>query len=217
MLTPIPRTEIFQTNQFVDNFIAEMQDSYAQYIDQSVPREGKMLAEYYDHLQAFNPSEEPIMGHCVLAYDAESKKDYVENLPLVLQGFYEALGITQLYLMDFNKTSLLDFPYENFKKQNEFKRLAKGNAKGMGYMLEVADLPKMMPLFFFSKRHDKPVIFFLTATGDVPLSIRMCDDGNLHLNYQEKFDEQIEAAAEAAGLDIGDIEICTVHRVHELK
>ena len=217
MLTPIPRTEIFQANQFVDNFIAEMQASYAQYIDKTVPREGKMLAEYYDHLEPISPIKEPIMGHCVLAYDAESKKDYVENLPLVLQQFYRELGITQLYLMDFNKTSLLDFPYENFKKQNEFKSLAKGNPKVMGYLLNVDDLHKILPLFFFSKRYDVPVIFFLTANGDVPLSTRMCDDGNLHLNYQEQYDEQVEGAAEAAGLEIGDLELCVAHRVHKLK
>ncbi len=217
MLTPIPRAEIFQANQFVDNFIADMQASYAQYIDKTVPREGKMLAEYYDHLEPLAPFDEPVAGHCVLAYDAESKKDYVEKLPLVLQQFYGVLGITQLYLMDFNKTSLLDFPYESFKKQNEFKRLAKGNAKGMGYVLEVADLPKIMPLFFFSKRYDTPVIFFLTAEGDVPLSIRMCDDGNLHLNFEEEYDEVIQEAAENAGFCIGDLELCTVHRVHELK
>jgi hypothetical protein len=194
-----------------------MQASYAQYIDKTVPREGKMLTEYYDHLEPLAPMDEPIMGHCVLAYPADLKKDYVEQMPLVLQRFYTELGITQLYLMDFNKTSLLDFPYESFKKQNEFKRLAKGNPKGMGYKLDVADLPKILPLFFFSKRYDVPVIFFLTATGEVPLSIRMCDDGNLHLNFQEEYDELVEKAAETAGFQMGDLELCAVHRVHELR
>lgn len=217
MLTPITRTKIFQTSQFVDNFIAEVQASYAQYIDVKVPSEKRMLEKYYDHLKPFAPINEPITGHCVLAYPAETKREYLEHLPLAMQRFYAELGIDSLYLMDFNNTPLLHFPFQNFKKHNQFKRLVKGKSDNMGYRLHVANLHKILPLFFFSNRYDVPVIFLLTATGNVPLSIRMCDDGNLHLNFQEKYMGQIAAAANAAELCMGDLEICTVHRLHQLK
>ncbi len=217
LLTPINRTEIFQASQFVDNFIAEVQASYAQYIDVKVPSEKRMLEKYYDHLEPLAAIEQSITGHCVLAYPANDKKDYIAHLPIAMQRFYAALGITSLYLMDFNNTPLYQFPFENFKKHNKFKHLAKGKANGVGYQIAVQHLHQVLPLFFFSRKYDVPVIFLLTAIGTVPLSIRMCDDGNLHLNFQEMYRRQVEDAASAAELCIGDLEICTVHRLHELR
>jgi hypothetical protein len=216
MFKPITRPEIFNASVFAENLIAIFQESYASNIDTTVKWEADMLKKYYDHLKPFQPIDPPIDGHCVLAYDAANKKDYIENFPLVLQEFLRALDITGLYLMNFNKTNLFHFGFENFKKRNLFKLFGGKKTDNLGYIVKVDDLHKSFPLFFFSGVYDVPVIFIITASGKVPLSLRLCDDGNLHLNFQLQYQEHIAETAKKTGFEIGDLEMCTQYRVHQL-
>jgi hypothetical protein len=216
MFKPITRPEIFRSSVFADNLIAEFQQSYTLDIDLSVKQEADMLKKYYDHLHPFEPIDPPINSHCVLAYDAESKKDYIVTFPLVLQKFLMDLGIQDVYLTYFNKKNLFQFEFENFKKRNLFKLYGGKKTENLGYQLKVSDLHKGFPLFFFSGVYDVPVIFLITANGEVPLSLRLCDDGNLHLNFQEMYQKRIHEAAKDAGFKMGDLEICVQYRLHNL-
>jgi hypothetical protein len=216
MFNPITRHEIFNSSVFADNLIAEFQQSYTSDIDLSVKQEADMLKKYYDHLKPFQPIDPPIDSHCVLAYAAESKKDYIETFPLVLQKFLTALNIQDLYLTYFNNKNLFKFEFENFRKRNLFKLYGGRKAQNLGYQIKVPNLHKGFPLFFFSGVYDVPVIFLITANGEIPLSLRLCDDGNLHLNFQEMYQKRIHEAAKNAGFKIGDLEICVQYRLHYL-
>jgi hypothetical protein len=216
MFKPITRPEIFNASVFADNLIAIFQQSYASNIDPTVKWEADMLKKYYDHLKPFQAIDPAIDGHFVLAYAAASKEDYIENFPLVLQEFLRALDITELYLMNFNKTNLFGFEFENFRKRNLFKLYGGKNNGNLGYLVNIDHLQKSFPLFFFSGVYDIPVIFLITASGKVPLSLRLCDDGNLHLNFQPQYQEHITETAKKAGFQIGDLEICSQYRVHQL-
>lgn len=216
MLKPITRIELFKSSIFVDNLTAIFQQSYTSDIDLSVKEEAQMLKKYYDHLHPFQVLVPPINSNCVLAYDAESKKDYIANFSLVLQKFLMALNIQNMYLTYFNKKNLYNFEFENFNKRNLFKLYGGKKTENLAYQIKVLHLHKCFPLFFFSGVYDVPVIFLITAVGNVPLSIRLCDDGNLHLNFQEIYQKQIYRAAQESGLQIGDLEICVQYRIHNL-
>ena len=84
----ITRSEMFNSSVFADNLIAEFQQSYTLDIDLSVKAEAKMLKKYYDHLHPFQVIEPPISSHCVLAYNAGSKKDYIKTFPLILKSYF---------------------------------------------------------------------------------------------------------------------------------
>ena len=216
MFNPITLPEIFRSSVFADNLIAEFQQSYTLDIDLSVKQEAEMLKKYYDHLKPFQRIDPPINSHCVLAYDAENKKDYVETFPLILQKFLTVLNIQDLYLTYFNNKNLFQFEFENFRKRNLFKLYGGRKTKNLGYQIKVSDLHKGFPLFFFSGVYDVPVIFLITANGQVPLSLRLCDDGNLHLNFQKMYQKRIQEAAKNAGFKMGDLEICVQYRLHDL-
>ena len=216
MFKSITRLEMFKSSIFADNLIAEFQQSYTLDIDLSVKAEAKMLKKYYDHLHPFQFIEPPINSHCVLAYNAESKKDYIEIFPLVLQKFLTDLDIQELYLTYFNNKNLYKFEFENLKKRNLFKQYGGKKDNNLGYQINVSDLHNCLPLFFFSGVYDVPVIFLITANGEVPLSLRLCDDGNLHLNFQEMYQNSIHKAAKNAGFKIGDLEICVKYRLQNL-
>ncbi|TDE53065.1 hypothetical protein [Flavobacterium sp. GT3P67] len=216
MFKPITRREIFNSSVFADNLIAEFQQSYTSDIDLSVKKEAYMLKQYYDHLKPFQPIEPPINSHCVLAYDADNKKDYIATFPLVLQRFLTDLGIQDVYLTYFNKKNLFQFEFENFRKRNLFKLYGGRKTENLGYQIKVSDLHKGIQLFFFSGVYDVPVVFLITANGEVPLSLRLCDDGNLHLNFQEMYQKRIHEAAKNAGFKMGDLEICVQYRLHHL-
>ena len=87
----------------------------------------------------------------------------------------------------------------------------------MSYQIKVSDLHKGFPLFFFSGVYDVPVIFLITAIGKIPISIRLCDDGNLHLNFQEIYQKRIVEAAKESGFEMGDLEICVQYRLNYLE
>ena len=214
MITAINRSSIFHSSIFADNFISEMQQRYAVDFDPTIKGEAAVLKRAYDHLTPFELIDTPISSACVLAHAASSKKDYAESFPRQLIDFFHLLKIDELYLMQFTNSNLLDkFPFQNFSKRNRFKRLTGGNRTDCGYRFHVKDLQQVFPLFFFSRHYDSPVIFLFTANGEVPLSLRLCDDGNLHLNFQEQYQQQIYVAANKAGLIRGDIEICEKYSV----
>jgi len=93
MFKPLTRNEMFKSSAFADNLIAAFQQSHTLDIDLCVKKEAEMLKKFYDHLKPFQPIDPPINSHCVLAYEAKSKIDYVATFPLVLQNFLTALDI----------------------------------------------------------------------------------------------------------------------------
>ena len=217
MFKSITRQEMFKSSVFADNLVAIFQQSYTSDIDTSVKAEVNMLKKYYDHLHPFQPIETPINSHCVLAYAAKSKEDYVATFPLVLQEFLTALHIQEVFLTYFNNKNLYYFEFENFRKKNLFKLYGGKKNENLSYQIKVSDLQKGFPLFFFSGVYDVPVIFLITAIGETPISIRLCDDGNLHLNFQEKYQKRIVETATKSGFEMGDLELCVQYRLNYLE
>ena len=222
MFKPVTRNTIFRSSPFADNLIASIQRGYAADFDLSLSKDARTVKKFYDHQQPFQTIDPPIDGHCVLAYITETLEEYLHEVPAVLQRFFNALNIQQLYLLDFLKTTTDDFPFQNFKKRNDFRRLVGRNIKHGGYLVDAADLSDLLNLFFFSSLHGRPVIFFIPANGDVLLSIRLCSDGNFHLDFQQQHEGRIHEAARYAGFTIGDIDLCwdynlfSYHRRHSL-
>lgn len=217
MFKSLIRQDIFRASVFADNLIAEFQQSYATGFDKSLKRDAAFLKEYYDHTIPFQAIDSPIDSHCVLAYAADSKKEFIEVFPIVLQRFLSELNIQELYLLNFNNINLFNFPFENFRKRNLFKLYGGKKSGNFGYVLRADDLHKSLPLFFFSDVSDIPVIFLITAKGDLPLSLHICDDGNLHLNFQKMYEKLIHETAQKVGFKLGDLELCNQHSLIHLN
>ena len=204
MLIPRPRSAIFRACPFADYFVAEMQKSYASDFDPADPEHRAVLKKYYDHLEPLQPPDWPAESSCVLAWKVEGIKEYEAGIGGVLQRFYAALGIGELYLLDFLNKSMARFPFETFRKRNAFRRLCRGGLEHNGYLMQTSDLAAVLPLLLFSGVYDVPVIFFIAADGTIPLSLRLCDDGNFHANYPARHSAQVKEAVERAGLTLGD-------------
>ena len=213
MLSPVSRLAAFQNSPIADQFIAEMQQSYAQGLNPDYGPDRAELKRLFDHREPLLPNRIVVDGHCIIAYPAAHLNDYIQSCSLVVQRFLQALSIQQLYLMDFVKTNLLDFPFENFRKRNQFKRMGSFKSNNMCYQLATAHLHLVLPVFYLARKWDVPLIFLLTAEGEVPISLRLCDDGNFHLNYHKKYDQQIRNAAQDAGLKTGNTTLCDQYSV----
>jgi hypothetical protein len=218
MLSAIPRSPIFKSSVYIDNYIAGMQQSYAADFDVSNAKEKATLKKYYDHLEAFVPIDTSTNAYGEMAYPAGSKSDYCINFPVQLMALLNALGIDKLYLMQFIKTDFVaDFPFENFTKKNQFKRCGGIQRNDVGYLFNVKHISKILPLFFFSRHYDTPVIFLFSATANVDICLRLCDDGNLHYNIPQTQFSHFIALANQLGLVTEGNEICQQYSVFYLN
>ncbi|MBF8963896.1 hypothetical protein I0P70_11605 [Pontibacter sp. FD36] len=217
MIQPIRRASIFRSSPFADNLIASYQRCYAAMFDATIPEEAKVLRQYYDHREALQPDDAPIVSDLVMAYEAAERPDYVTQLPLRLQHFFNSLGVAQLYLMDFLRSDLNEFPFENFRKKNLFRRMVGRHSEDYNFLLDTSDLPRLLPLFFHARKWDVPVIFLVAADGEIPIALNLCDDGNLHVSCPDRYSQQVQEAALAAGFETGDFTICSRYSVCYLK
>ena len=146
MLTPLKRRSVFKSSTFNDYIIAKFQQSYANDLDASVPSERKLLNQFYDHLTPLTPGYNEPTSHCVIAYDTESRLDYLKNFPRQLSFFLLQLGITEQFLLRFTDTNLLtEFPFENFTKKNRFKRLGAIKEPNTAYVVKTENVEKLLP------------------------------------------------------------------------
>jgi hypothetical protein len=218
MLIPRTRTAIFRACPFADYLIAEMQQSYARDFDPTDSKDKATLNRFYDHLQPLQPADWSEAGSCVLTREAAGIREYEAEIGIGLQQFYAAQGIRNLYLLNFLNTSLAQFPSETFRKRNAFRRLTRGGLDHKGFLLPTSDLPAVLPLLFFSGVYDHPVLFFFAADGAIPLSLHLCDDGNFHTHYPDRYRAQVSEAAEKAGLTLGaDASLCEAHSIYTLR
>jgi len=216
MLQALSRKALFQASPFADTFVADMQQSYAQDFDLSDAQDRSMLRKYYDHLKPFRPVDPPLSNDMViLTFPADHQQAYFAQMPLAMAQLLEALGSTQLYFVDFLKTSLEEFPFETYRKRNQLKRLLGGRLDYGGFRLSITDLPIVWPLFYFSGRYERTAIV-LIADGEVPLALRLCKDGNFHCHYQAIHEGRFIQAAEAAGFNTGDVNLCWDYKVWSL-
>jgi hypothetical protein len=214
MLTPVKRSEVFRSSRFNDRLIASFQASYGRDFDASVPKEKAALAKYYDHMEPFDAEGTAEEAYSVVAYKTYNRQEYLTIFPQQLKQALHLLDIHHLYLLDFTNVNLLkEFAFENFHKRNLFKRLGAVKAENVAYRFNTAAIDKVMPLFFFSGVYDVPVIFFLSA-DDIPLGFHLCDDGNLHLNYEAKDENRILAAMKQAGFATGDTGLCSLYSTY---
>lgn len=216
MLYPLSRKAIFQASSLADTFVAYMQQGYAQDLDMNEPQERSLLKKYYDHLQPFQPLDPPLDNDMmVLAFPASNQQDFFGQMPVAMAQLFKALGTKELYIVDFLKTSLNEFPFETYGKRNKLKQLLGWNLHYGGFQLSADDLSVVLPLFYFSGIYARPVIA-LVADGEVPLVLRLCKDGNFHCNYQQLRKDRITTAASAAGFLTGDVYICWEYSVQSL-
>ena len=194
-----------------------MQQSYASDFDLSIRSEVRVINKFYDHLKPFAPIPAPINTGCVMTYLVNNFQEYLEQVPVALVQFLKALQIEKLYILDFLNTALSVFPFENFRKRNCLKRLLGGKLNYTGLLSDTTIVAEILHLFLFSGLHGRPVIFFITAKGVVPLSVRLCDDGNFHLQFQVQFSNQVLEAAHKTGFTIGDVDLCWEHSIYKLR
>lgn len=210
MIQVIPRSEIFKQNAFVDNQIAFAQQATYRTINQDDPDEVAYMIPFLDHLQAFKPMPKQLNEFAVLAYDAKNKEDYEQNFPLVMVEFYAALKIEQVYILTEIKTDWKDLVFENEEKKVIFLKQVNEHTHAVGYLVEVKDLPEILPLFFFM-HPDYPHIELIPAKADINIVQFVCKDGNLHTLYEVQHYEQLKAAAEISGLVMGSFEVCQLY------
>lgn len=217
MIKPMSRNAIFRSSPIADNFIASIQQGYANDFDLTVPAEAATVKKYYDHLKPYRSIDAPIDKFGVLVYRTHSLKTYIVEVPGVLNQFLQMLNIKNLFVLDFLKTSFENYPFQNYKKRNDFRRIMGRNLKNGGYLIDSEILKKILTLFFFSGFYGRPVIFFVPADGDVSMTIHLCDDGNFHINFQEHYSAQILNTAKIAGFTFGDIDLCWDNSIYRYE
>jgi hypothetical protein len=216
MISTLFRRSYFLQSPFADSFIAQMQQSYAADLDQSDRRDKKVLRERFDHREALVQPETVVDGHAVIALPAATKALYTQRVPQQLKAMLTMLETTRLTLLDFVNTDLSEFPFENFSKRNRFRQLTARIKNDHVVQFDVEEIGRMLPLFLFSGCYDLPVIFII-ADGPVPLSLRLCDDGNFHLNFRNADRSRVIQAAELAEFVTGGTELCDTYSVASLR
>ena len=204
------RSEIFKQSSFVDNQIAFAQQATYRTINQDDPDEVAYMMPFLDHLQAFKPMPKKLNEFAVLAFDAENKEDYENKFPLIMVEFYSALKIEQVYILTEIKTDWKDLIFENEEKKAIFLKQVNEHTHAVGYLVEVKDLPEILPLFFFM-HPDYPHIELIPAQANINIVQFLCKDGNLHTLFEEQKFEQLKAVAEASGLVMGSFEVCQLY------
>ena len=216
MISTLSRRSYFLQSPFADSFIAQMQQSYAADLDPSDRRDKKVLRERFDHREALVQPETVVDGHTVIALRAATKASYTQHVPQQLKAMLTTLETNRLTLLDFVNTDFSEFPFENFSKRNRFRQLTARIKNDYVVQFDVEEIGRMLPLFLFSGCYDLPVIFII-ADGPVPLSLRLCDDGNFHLNFLNADRSRIIQAAELAEFVTGGTELCDTYSVASLR
>lgn len=204
------RIDIFKNDALVDNQIALAQQAIYRTINQDDEEEMAYTIPFLDHLQAFKPAPKKLNEFCVLAYSAKNKEDYENNFPLVLVEFYTALKIDQVYILTEIKTDWKKIVFENEEKYAAFLTMVNHQINAVGFLVQVKDLPTILPLFFFT-HPDHPHINIIPPQGAIAIDQFLCKDGNLHTLYDEKNYEQLKSAAHKAGLCLGSFEVCQLY------
>ena len=213
ILQPHTRREVFETSSFADNFIAQMQQSFAAELDENDQAEKALLRKYYDHLEPAYHEVVRIEAHAVFAFKSESRASYFRDLPL--EVFFSKLETRKIFFIDFLDTGMMDFPFQNFIKRNVLKKMLGGSLEVKAFSLQPAVVMKVLELFYFSGQYERSAITII-AEGSVPVALRLCKDGNFHTNYLEADRKQVEQAAIGAGFLVGDIDLCWDYSVWNL-
>ncbi len=211
MMQALSRREIFKRFPFIDNQIAFAQQATYRTINQDDPDEVVYMTLFLDHLDAFHPQPKSLNEFCVLAYVAESKEDYENNFPVVVTDFFTRLKIEKIFIVTECQMDWKDFVFENEDKQKDFMNSVYHQTNGFGYEVLVKDLPTVLPMFFF-KHPESPNINLIPSSGEIPVDLFMCKDGNLHLLFDKKIDDQLKTVAEETGLVMGSYEVCQVYK-----
>ena len=204
------RAQVFKLSPFADNFIAQMQQSFASELDVNNKAESALLSKYYDHQKPSCHQAMIIEGHAVMAFIAANRETYFTDLPLPV--FFSKLETEQLFFIDFLDTSMSDFPFENFRKRNTLKKMLGGSLAVDAFSLNAIDVVKVLELFYFSRRYERSAITMI-ADGRVPVALRLCRDGNFHINYLAEYESKVRDAAVDAGFIVGDIDLCWNYKV----
>lgn len=207
MIKPIRRSAIFEKYGFVDSQIAFEQQATFRSINKNDPEEMEYMLPLLDHLEPFDPQLKPLDGFCILAYNATSKEDYVANFPRATVDFFSKMKIESIFLLTELVLDWKDYAFENPEKRTSFLNLVSHQTHEMGYLMDVKDLPDILPLFFFA-HPDYPHILLVPAEGEVPISLLLCKDGNFHALFDEAIGDSLKLTTEQTGLKMGSFEIC---------
>ena len=115
------RNAIFRASPVADHIMASIQQRYANDFDLTVSKEAATVSKYYDHLTHYNAIDDPVNNFGVLVYRTSSLKTYIEEVPGVLNQFLQTLNIKQLFVLDMLYTPFDNYPFQNFKKRNDFR------------------------------------------------------------------------------------------------
>jgi hypothetical protein len=213
MIIQLRRSTVFKTSHFANAFIAQLQQSYAADLDSGNKAQRILLSRYYDNLKPLGWQQLAIDGHCVMAFPAASQEEYFLGLQKGFDQLFTLLEVAKIYFLDFLNTPLSSFPFENFAKRNQFKRLTGSHPLVEAFAIKSKDIGSVLPLFYFSKRFERASIT-LIADGDLPFALRLCKDGNFHINYQIHHQTLVQTAAITAGFKIGDVDLCWEYKIH---
>ncbi len=210
LLNKYTRTQVFKLSPFADNFIAQMQQSFASELNVKNKEDAALLRKFYDHQAPAFHELMVIDGHCVAAYIAANRKEYFRGLPL--PAFFAALGTVKIYFIDYLDTSMKDFPFESFKKRNTLKKMLSNSLEAEAFSLAPVNVVDILELFYFSGRYERSAIMMI-ADGSIPVALRLCKDGNFHMNYRVEHEVEIKNAAIASGMEVGDLDLCWRYKV----
>lgn len=203
LLQPISRKQLFQSSLFVDNFIAESQQSWGELVTRT------HRLRHFDHCSPFQASAPATEETSVLALPAQSRQLYRKSMPSSITALGNQLAITSWYLMGLDNRSILEFPFEHLKNRNLLRKAGMSNDAGFAYEMNSEAIPAVVSHLLFSRHQGMPFLFMLPAAGSLPLAVWICDDGNLHTQHLRSDKNRIVDAAKAAGFSTGDITLCS--------
>ena len=211
MIRLIDREEVFYKSWLVDHYISELQRS--RYTQEGYNRIN-FLEEFslqeedpYDHFDAYHDYSEELDDFAVLRYH-ENIQDYLKHRSIAFLRFFEAMEIKRLFLLDELKYDLVKFPFSYREKREAFINIVNQPSYSEALELDIEELPIILPLFHYSRKHSEPIIWFFSSDVGTTLAMFLCDDANFHTSFLSKDREKITEAVSNSGLIMGGIEIC---------
>jgi hypothetical protein len=214
MIRLIDREAVFYKSSLVDHEISELQKSWykplghelAGYIDEA----SIQGVDLYDHLEPFHHDKVVVDDFAVLGYMEKNREDYLTHRSKAFIRFYDLMGVERLYLLDELKCDWVQFPFRSREKRQAMEDMVGQAAYHEAFEFDIDDLSVILPLFNYSGRHSTAIIWLFSANSEVALAMFLCDDANFHTSFPAKDREKISAAAAAAGLVMGGLEVCRI-------
>lgn len=208
----VSREEIFRKSSVADHFNSECQiewfDRFGFKLSSYFDDRSLHPEELYDHLEPFHNEKIELDDFAVISCCSRHESIFYKRQLAGFASFFKLIGIERLYLLDELKCDWTCFPFDNREKREALQRLLNEPSYFEAFEFHSEDFPDFFNLFHKSGRFNTPIVRVFSASDERPIAMFLCDDGNLHTSFESEDRERFIAAAEAANIVMGGLEVC---------